>query len=153
MKKMKKILFVIGVCIILLSIPAISAFPTLNKSNPIFSPPKLAGGTFVGGLGRGHWGNGFHIDTVYADLSGVYTSAVAVKLTGEITDQDDEKLGEISAIMVSKIIFGYTENLDGAQVPIIVFLMRNRNKQFVGRIMFSMFVTIPHIWGYLIPSS
>lgn len=151
-EKMKKTLLVIGVCTILLSIPTIAAFPTLNERSHLFSPIKMPGGTFVGGMGRGHWGNGFHIDSVYAYMSGVYTSGVSIQMSGEITNPDDEKIGEITAIMVSKILFGYIKNMAGQQAPIIVFLMRHRNNQFVGRIMFSMFISIPHIWGYFIQS-
>lgn len=150
---MKKTLFVIVSCAILILMPTIVAFPALNKPYPNFTPLKmLPGGTFVGGLGRGHWGNGFHIDYVYAYISGVYTSGVSIKMSGEITNEDDEKIGEISAIMISKIIFGFTKNLQGLQAPIMVILMKHRNNQFVGRIIFSMFFTIPHIWGYMIPS-
>ena len=150
---MRKTIFAIGVCIILLSMPAIIALPTFNERSHLISSIKMPGsGTFVGGMGRGHWGNGFHIDSVYADIYGVYTSGVTKQLSGEITNPNDDKIGEISAIMFSKIIFGYTLDMQGQKAPIIVFLMKNRNQQFVGRIMFSMFITIPHIWGYLIPS-
>ena len=63
---MKKTLFIIGLCVVLLSMPTFLAFPTTNKPSLLFSPHEMSDGTFAGGLGRGHWGNGFHIDTVYA---------------------------------------------------------------------------------------
>ena len=149
---MKKTLFIIGLCIIILSMPTFLAFPTKNKSSDIFSPLIMSDGTFVGGFGRGHWGNGFHIDTVHAYINGVYTSSFYTKLTGEITDQYNKKIGEISAYIISSIIIGRTKNLEGQTSLIVVILNENQNNQFVGRILLSNYKSSSHIWGYMIPN-
>jgi len=149
---MKKTLFIIGLCIVLLSMPTILAFPTSNKPSLLFHHQEMSDGTFAGGLGRGHWGNGFHIDTVYAYMSGVYTSGTYIKISGEITNTDDEKIGEIRAFLISTFIFGYTKDMQGHPSLIFAILKEHRNNQFAGRIIFSKFKPAPHIWGYLIPN-
>lgn len=149
---MKKTLFMVGLCAVLLSMPTLLASPTTQDHSLLFSPPPVSDGTFAGGLGRGHWGNGgFNIDKVYAYMNGVYTSGVYIKISAEINNVDNEKIGEISAIISHKIIFGHTQNTLGLRAPIIGFLLRNQNNQFVGRIM-SMYGSAPHMWGYLIPN-
>jgi hypothetical protein len=150
---MKKTLFIIGLCAVLLSMPTLLAFPTTQKHSLLFSPLKISDGTFTGGLGRGHWKNGFNIDTVYEYMNGVYTSGAYIKISGEITNPHNEKIGEISAFIIHKIIFGSTQNIQGQKAPIIVILMMHQNNQFVGRILVSMFRPAPHIWGYLIPNT
>lgn len=149
---MKKTFFIIGFCAVLLSMQISLAFPTTNKPSLFYSPFEMSDGTFAGGLGRGHWGNGFHIDTVYAYISGVYTSGGFIKISGEITNPDDEKIGEIRAFIISKFIFGYTKNIQGQQSLIFVILKEHRNNQFAGQIIFSTYKPAPHIWGYLIPN-
>ncbi len=150
-EKMKKTIFIIGLCAFLLTTPTLLAYPTFKELSLNFSPIEMADGTFVGGLGRGHWEDGFHIDEVKAYLSGVYTDFGFIKLSGEITNPDNKKIGEISVYLISRVIFGYTENLQDHRTPIIIFLTENRNGQFVGHILYSSFST-PHIWGYFIPN-
>jgi len=149
---MKKKLIIIGLCAVLISMPSLLAFPTTNNPLLIFSPIKMADGTFVGGLGRGHWGNGFHIDTVNAYMSGEYLSGFYIKISGDITNPNNKKIGEISVYIIYKILFGYTKNTHGQKTPIIAYLVDYRNDQFVGKILFSSFKTSPHIWGYFIPN-
>ena len=152
-KKMKKTVFVIGVCTLLLSMPTLLAFPTLNNPSILPSPLTASDGTFAGGFGRGHWGfGGFNIDNINAYLAGVYTSAGYIQLSGEITDSNDEKIGDISATIIFKIIIGITQDTQGRRAPLLVFLMRNQHDQFVGRILMSSFRTSPHMWGYLVPN-
>jgi len=148
---MKKTLCIIGLCAVLLSMPTLLAFSTTNKPSLLFSPLEMSDGTFAGGIGRGHWGNGnFNIDNVYAYMSGVYTGGAYIRISGDIT-KDDEKIGEISTLIFYKIIYGYTKNINGLRTPIFGFLMRNQNNQFVGRIM-SISMPAPHMWCYLIPN-
>jgi hypothetical protein len=148
---MKKTLFIIGLCAVFLSMPTLLAFPTTNKPSLLFTPQKMSDGTFAGGLGRGHWGNGkFNIDTVYAYMSGLYSSSVYIKISGDII-KNYEKIGEISAFIIYKIIFGYTKNVLGLRTTMFGYIMRNQNNQFVGRIM-SINIPASHIWGYLIPN-
>jgi hypothetical protein len=152
-KNMKKTILVIGLCALLLSMPTLLAFPTITHRSSLHLPPNPSDGTFAGGFGRGHWGFGnFNIDKVNAYLTGVYTSTGYTKLTGEITNSDDEKIGDISATIIFKIIIGITEDIQGKRTPLIVFLKRNQHDQFVGRILISSFRTSPHMWGYLIPN-
>jgi len=150
---MKKTLFIIGLCAVLLSMPALLAFPTTNNPSPLFSPLEMSDGTFVGGFGRGHWKNGgFNIDTVSEYMSGVYTGGGFIRISGDITNSKNEKIGEISAFIITKILFGHTSNIQGQQAPIIALIMKHQNNQFVGRIIVSTLRT-PHIWGYLIPNT
>lgn len=149
---MKKTVFVIGLCAVLLAMPTLLAFPTSQSDSLLVSPLTMSDGTFSGGFGRGHWGNGFHVDTVTAYMAGVYTSGVYTKISGEITNSYNQNLGEINAYIIHKLIFGYTQNAQGQRAPIIVLLMTHQNDQFVGRIMVSSFKPAPHIWGYFIPN-
>jgi len=149
---MKKTLLIIGLCIVLLSMPTILAFPTTNKPTPLFNPNKMSDGTFVGGLGRGHWGNGFQIDSIYNYIYGVYYSGPFTRILGEITNLENEKMGEISVYMLSTIFFGYTRDLQGQQGIIIGFVMEHKSNHFVGRIFFCNFKPAPHIWANLIPN-
>ncbi len=150
---MKKTLFSIIVCAVLLSMPTLLAFQPTNRPSLLFSPQKMSDGTFAGGLGTGHWGNGFHIDNVYAYMNGVYTSGAFIRILGEITDPDDKNIGEIRAFILSKIFFGYTRNIQGQMAPIFGFLVEHRNSEFSGRIIFSTFKPAPHFWGYMIPNT
>ncbi|KYK34904.1 MAG: hypothetical protein AYK22_04440 [Thermoplasmatales archaeon SG8-52-3] len=150
---MKNKLFVIGLCAIIISMPSIIAFPSTDKPLFNFSPLEMADGTFVGGLGRGHWGNGFHIDLVNAYMNGEYTTGAYTRITGDITNPNNKKIGEISVFVISIILFGYTKNTQGQRTPIIAYLVENRDNQFVGQVLFSAFKSSPHIWGYLIPNA
>jgi hypothetical protein len=149
---MKKKILIIGLCTVLISMPSILAFSKTNNSSLLFIPSEKADGTFVGGLGRGHWRNGFHIDTVNAYVSGEYTSDVYTKISGDITNPNNMKIGEITVYIIYKFLFGFTKNSQGLKAPIISYLVENRDNQFAGQILFSSFKTSPHIWGYLIPN-
>ncbi len=150
---MKKTVFTVGLCAVLLSMPAILAFPTTNNHSPLFSPHRMSEGTFAGGFGRGHWKNGgFTIDTVSEYMNGIYAGIGFIRISGDITSAKNEKIGEISAFIISTILFGHTSNTQGQQAPIIALITKHQNNQFVGRIVVSTFKT-PHIWGYLIPNT
>ena len=152
---MKKILFIIGLCAVLLSMPTILAFPTTNNRSLLFSPSEMSDGTFVGGFGRGHWVNGhFNVDTVSAYMDGEFTSSgQTIRISGDLTNSNHVEIGKISALMVSKILFGHTTNLQGRSTLVIAILTNNQNNQFVGRIVVSAFRSAPNIWGYLIPNT
>ncbi len=148
---MKKTLIVIGLCAVLLSMPTLHAVPTLTHPQ-LFSPLRMSDGTFAGGLGRGHWGNGrFNIDTVYAYMRGVYTAGVYKKISGDLTNSYDQKIGEIRAYLIQKIIIGSLE-VNNHRTSIVGFLVRNQNDQFVGRIM-GIVGPAPHIWGQFVPNT
>jgi hypothetical protein len=149
---MKKKIFIVLFCAVFLLMPTVMAFQTSSKSSILFSPLKLSDGTFAGGLGKGHWGNGFHIDTVSAYMSGVYSSGAFIRISGEITNTDDEKIGEIRAYILSKFFLGYTRSIKGQMAPIFGLIVEHRNDEFSGRIIFNMFNSAPHMWGYMIPN-
>lgn len=150
---MKKTVIALGLCIVLVSMPTLLALPTINRPSQLYAPLKMSDGTFAGGVGRGHWGNGgFNIDAVSAYLSGVYSAGTYIKISGEVTNTNNQKIGEIHAYMISKIIFGFTQNMQGMRVPMVGMIMRHQNDQFIGRIMVSAFRLSPHIWGYFIPN-
>jgi len=149
---MKKKLFIICFCVFLMSMPTILAFPTTNKPTSLFNPNKMSDGTFAGGLGQGHWGNGFEIETIHNYIYGVYWSGSFTRISGDITNLNNKKIGEISIYLFSTIFFGYTRNEQGQQQIILGLVMEHKSNQFVGRIFFSMFKSTPHIWAYLIPN-
>ncbi len=146
---MKKTLIAIGLCAMVLSMPTILAFPTQNQS-VLFSPPHFSDGTFAGGMGKGHWGNGFVIDSVYAYMHGVYSSGVYTTISGDLTNSDNVKIGEIKAYFIYKIIIGY-KITQGRQTTIFGYLMKNYNNQFVGRIL-GVSGSTSHMWGQFIPN-
>ena len=118
---MKKTFLLIGLCTFILLMPTFVAFPTtiITTQNLLMSD-----GTFIGGFGRGHWGNGkFNIDSIYAYLNGVYTFGTFLKLSGEIT-KSYGKIGEIIAFIIgNKFIFGHTTNNNGQQSIIFGILL------------------------------
>ena len=147
---MKKTVCILGLCAVLLLMPSLIAFPTADTSSLRFPPLQMSDGTFAGGIGRGHWGNGgFNVDTIYAYMSGIYSGGAIIRISGDIT-KDYEKIGEINALIGYKIIYGST-TVRGLRTPIIGFLMRNQGNNFVGRIM-SITIPAPHIWGHTVPN-
>ena len=132
--------------------PTMLSFQKINKNSDFFSPIKMSDGTFAGGFGRGHWGNGkFNIESVSAYINGVYTSTVFLKISGEMTINNG-KIGEINAFIIGdKIILGHTENNNGQQTIIFGIVMENENNQFISRIFISSMHS-PYMWCLLIPN-
>jgi hypothetical protein len=150
-KKMKKTLFVIGLCAVLLSMPTLLAFPALQKTSLLFPPIADYDGTFVGGLGRLYKENGEWQFTYHAYLAGVYKKGVYNKLYGYIYNLDEEQIGYIGAYFGHKLIYGYVQDMQNHRSPIIGFLLWN-NENFAGRIM-STFGPAPHIIGQYTPNT
>jgi len=148
---MKKTLFVIGLCAVLLSMPTLLALPTPQKTSLLFPPIEDYDGTFVGGLGRLFKQNGEWQFTYQAYLAGVYKNGAYKKIYGYIYNLNEEQIGYISANFGHKIIYGYVKNMQGHRSPIIGFLMWN-NEDFAGRIM-STFGPAPHIIGIYTPNT
>ncbi|PNX52689.1 MAG: hypothetical protein BV458_08270 [Thermoplasmata archaeon M9B2D] len=147
---MKKILVTMGLCAIILSMPTVLAFPTQNQSL-LFSPLHFSDGTFAGGMGKGHWGNNFVIDSVYVYMHGVYTSSIYTTLSGDLTNSDNVIIGTITAYFIGKVFFGYKGTQSG-QTLIFGILMKNDNYQFVGRFLLGKSAPISHLWGTYIPN-
>jgi hypothetical protein len=148
---MKKTLFVIGLCAVLLSMPTLLAFPTLQKTSLLFPQIKDNDGTFVGGLGRlyrqsGEWQFDYH-----SYLAGVYKNGVYKKLYGYIYDLNEQQIGYIGGYFGHKIIYGYVEDMQSHRLPMIGFLFWN-NENFAGRIM-SMIGSGPNIIGQYTPNT
>jgi hypothetical protein len=148
---MKKTLFVIGLCAVLLSMPTLLAFPALQKTSLLFPPIADYDGTFVGGLGRLYKENGEWQFTYHAYLAGVYKKGVYNKLYGYIYNLDEEQIGYIGAYFGHKLIYGYVQDMQNHRSPIIGFLLWN-NENFAGRIM-STFGPAPHIIGQYTPNT
>ena len=158
---MKKILIIIGICTLLLSMPAMTAHSTSLFEKTIDSsaqvttfntPPVLDyDGTFVGGLGRLYRENDEWQFDPYAYLAGVYKLGAYKKIYGYIYNLDEEQIGTIGAYIGYRIIIGFIEGIGGNRAPIIGFLFWN-DETFAGRIM-SVFGPAPHIIGEFRPNS
>jgi hypothetical protein len=157
---MKKILIIIGICLLFISTPAMNAFQlsekpvTINKhKNDILIPPPLNGydGTFVGVLGRLYKeGEEWKFDE-YAYLAGNYKLGTYKRIRGYIYDLDEQQIGYIYAFFGRSFIIGYIQDMANHFVPIIGFLLWN-DQHFAGRIM-SMFGPATHIIGEFIPNT
>ena len=156
---MKKKLIIIGIILILTSMPALTAYQINEKptNNTIFeknlTPPPLKGydGTFVGGLGQLYKRNGEWEFNAYAYLAGVYKLGVYKKLVGFIYDTDEQQIGSILAFFGGKLIIGILSDMENHRTPMIGFLMWN-DEDFAGRIL-TMFGPATHIIGEYTPNS
>jgi len=160
---MKKTLIIIGICAVLILMPALTAFPntTIRPIKQTTPPEQLKylptptmddyDGTFLGALGliskneNEEW-----VFDAHAYLAGVYKLGVYNKLYGYIYNLDEEQIGYIGAYFGHKIILGWIKNMEDQKAPIIGFLFYNED-YFAGRIM-SLFGPAPHIWGQYTPN-
>jgi hypothetical protein len=156
---MKKTLIILGICALMISMPAMTAAPTLEKSSNIITPEKNFllppipdyDGTFVGGMGHLYKEEGEWQFDYYAYLAGVYKLGYYKKLYGYIYNLDEEQIGYIGAYFGQKIIIGFIEDMEDNRAPIIGFLFWN-DSHFAGRIM-SLFGPAPHIIGEYTPNT
>jgi len=157
---MKKIIIIIGLCAVLISMPAITAIPTMEASKTFVTTEKGTtlqtptlddyDGTFIGGLGRLYKEDGEWQFNHYSYLAGVYKLGRFNKLYGYIYNLEEEQIGEIGAYFGHKLILGFIGDLDGNRLPMIGFLIYN-DVNFAGRIM-SLVGPAPHIIGEYIPN-
>ena len=150
---MKKTVFVIGICVIFMLMPAISAFPTINKTDTTSKtePTPDYDGTFVGGIGLMYKEDGEWQFDYYGYLGGVYKNYNRFKfISGKLFDLDQVEVGSIKFITARSILVGRITNLDGQSAPIVGFLIYN-DVHFAGRLM-SLFGPAPHIWGQFTPN-
>ena len=148
---MKKTLFVIGLFVLLISIPTTLAFPISKKSELPFPPLQDYDGTFVGGLGRLYRQNGEWQFEYFAYVAGVYKGHFYKKLVGYINNLDEQQIGSFSILLSQKIIFGFMANMQNHRFPVIGFLFWHNNQNFAGRIM-STYGPAPHIIGTYTPN-
>ena len=157
---MKKTLILIGICLFLISIPAISAFsvPSNKVANPLEKANKLKtpaepdyDGTFVGGLGRVYKEDEEWQYEVYSYIAGVYRDRYYKILYGNIYNTDEEQIGTIVMISKNKFMFGRITNMDGKKAPIVGFISDYDEDNFIGRLM-SIFGPAPYMWGKYNPN-
>jgi hypothetical protein len=159
---MKKTLIIIGICSLLLLLPAITAIPnTTSRTIKQTVPPEQDkdlptpvldnhDGTFLGALGviykddNDEW-----VFEASAYLAGGYKLGYYNKLYGYIYNLDEEQVGYLGAVFGNKIILGWIMNMEEEKAPIIGFLFYN-DEYFAGRIM-SLFGPAPHLWGQYTP--
>jgi hypothetical protein len=156
---MKKTMLILGICAMLMFMPAITATPLREK---ILNIPKPTGlitpvlpeydGTFVGGIGRLYKQNGEWTFDYSAYMAGVYKLGAYKKLYGYIYDLNEQQIGYIGAFFGHKLIYGYIEDMQNHRAPIVGFLIWNNQGKFAGRIM-STFGPAPHIIGEYTPNS
>ncbi len=155
--EMKKLIMIVGICAVLMSMPALAAIPqtTLTTTVPIPEHIKTLetlpsgdyDGTFVGGIGRIYKENEEWVYETHAYLAGVYKRN---RIYSNIYNLEEEQIGSIGAYFGHKLIVGYIESMEGKRAPIVGFLFFNE-EYFVGRIM-SMFGPAPHIFGKYNPN-
>jgi len=157
--KMRKTCFIIGIFVIFLSMPAIIAMQSVEKTSSFSNPEKTLippafpeyDGTFLGGMGEvykdenGEW----QFDT-HAYIAGAYKSGRYLRVFSNIYNLDEEQIGSMWFISGKRIILGRIWGLEGEKLPIVGFLFYNE-QYFIGRIM-SFFGPAPHIWGEYIPN-
>ena len=156
---MKRKLIIIGILLLLTSMPVISSYQINKKpSNRTYfeknlTPPPLQGydGTFVGGLGQLYKENGEWKFNAYAYLAGVYKLGVYKKLVGYIYDKNEQQIGSIFAFFGSKLIIGILSDMENHRAPMIGFFMWN-DEEFAGRIL-TMYGPATHIIGEYTPNS
>ena len=155
---MKKLLIIIGICAVLISMPAMSALsiPTVKETKPIERNLKAPvvpdyDGTFIGGLGRIYKdGEEWQYD-VWSYIAGVYKDGNLKILYGNIYNLDEEQIGSIVMLSRSKILIGRITGMEGGKLPIVGFIIDFDEDNFIGRLM-SIFGPAPHMYGQYIPN-
>ena len=156
---MKKTLITIGILAIFLSMPALIAMQSIEKTNNVPKAEKVLmepidpdyDGTFLGGLGRVYKDeNGEWAYDTYAYIAGVYKDARLKRVFGKIYNLDQEEIGSFWFINGRKILIGRIIGPDGGKAPIVGFLFYNE-QYFIGRIM-SIVGPAPNIWGEYTPN-
>jgi hypothetical protein len=146
---MKKTLLTIGILAIMISMPAITAFGSFEKT-PITKPAEDYDGTFYGGLGRVYKDeNGEWTQNTYAYIVGAYKGGNYKRVYAKIYNLDEEEIGSIAFISGHRILIGRIKGMDEGKLPIIGFLFYNE-QYFIGRIM-SLVGPAPHIYGEYTP--
>ena len=155
---MKKNIFLIGICAIIIMMPALGALTLQEndyKKNYVkkdiiseLSKPSVDeyDGTILGGMGLIYKEDEEWDYDIYSYLVGVYKNKGNHKtIYCNIYNLDKEKTGTLRANCGRSIIIGSIKNLEEDNAPIIGFLFE-RGEKFAGRIM-SLFGPAPHIWG------
>ncbi len=148
---MKKTLFFIGLCVVLLSMPTLIALPITQKTSLLFPQSGDYDGTFVGGLGRLYRQNGEWQFNYHSYLAGVYKNGPYKKIYGYIYNLNEQQIGYIGGYFGQKIIYGYIEDMQSHRLPMIGILYWN-NENFAGRIM-STIGSAPNIIGQYVPNT
>ena len=158
---MRKTIILIGICTVLISMPAMSAIQvtsTKTLKNIDISSKELPlpivpdyDGTFVGALGRVWQEEGEWQYEVYSYIAGVYRDRYYKILYGNIYNLDEEQIGTITIISTRSFLIGRIANMEGKTAPIVGFIVDFEEDKFIGRLM-SFFGPTPHMWGQYIPN-
>jgi len=154
---MKKTLIILGICSVLLAMPAMTAMSTTDIVKKVTEQKTLAtpdyDGTWVGGFGQvSKEGEEWQFE--YAGyIAGAYKNRNRVTiLGGSILDLDQEPTGNtIVLIKFKSIVIGKIKNEEGNGLPVIGFLITTDEDLFIGRLM-SLIGPAPHIWGQFTPN-
>jgi len=152
---MKKILL-LGICALLISMPAMTAATTQNTIQKTVSQTPVTpdyDGTFVGGFGQVTKDGEEWVFDAVGYIAGAYQERSRVTiLGGSILDLDQEPTGAtIVLIKFNALVIGKIKNEEGGSAPVIGFLIANEDNLFIGRLM-SIFGPAPHIWGQFTPN-
>jgi hypothetical protein len=156
---MKKTLLIIGICAVLISMPALTAFEISEKPTniPKFEAPPVTkpladyDGTFVGGMGNVYKDeNDEWVFDTHAYIAGVYKGGKYKRVVGNIYNLDEEQIGTFGFISGKWLLIGRVVNMEEEKAPIIGFIFYN-DQYFIGRIM-SFFGPAPHIYGEYTPN-
>ena len=153
---MKKYLFLIVICSILIAMPVFSAAPVRTNENLLSKtlaplPEEEYDGTFIGGLGQLYKENDEWQYDVYSYIAGLYRDRNYKILYGNIYNLDQEEIGTITMISSRFFLIGRITDLEGNKAPIIGFIFDYDDDNFIGRIM-SILGPAPHMWGQYIPN-
>jgi len=154
---MKKTLFLIGLCAVLISVPTISAFSihetkTTDKIKNLKAPtvPDYDG-TFVGALGRVYREGEEWQYEVWSYIAGAYRDRSYKVLYGNIYNTDEEQVGSIIMLSKNKFMIGRISNMEEKKAPIVGFIVDHDEDTFIGRLM-SIFGPAPYMWGQYNPT-
>jgi hypothetical protein len=154
---MKKTLIIIGLCTLLVSMPAFSAYSANNMSlsnvRKSLKTPTVPDydGNFVGGLGR-VWKEGEEWQyEVNSYIAGRYKEGFYKILYGNIYNLEEEQIGTIIMIKFRIFLIGRITNMEEQKAPIVGFIIDFDEDNFIGRLM-SLFGPAPHMWGRYIPN-
>ena len=158
---MKKTIILIGICAVLISMPAMSAIQVTStktlknidissKDLPLPIVPDYDG-IFVGALGQ-VWKEGEEWQyEANSYIAGVYRDRYYKILYGNIYNLDEEQIGTITIISTKSFLIGRITDMEGHKAPIVGFIIDFNEDKFIGRLM-SFFGPTPHMWGQYIPN-
>ncbi len=151
---MKKSIILALICATLFLMPEISALPikTVSISKQEILPLPDYDGTFIGGYGFIFKENDKWQYEYEGYLAGVYKNNDKFTiLYGNIYTLEKEQIGNMTILTVKSVLIGKIYNMIGGRLPVVGFLLTNKDNFFMGRLM-SLFGPALHIWGKFTPN-